>query len=78
MLRGMGEKISVSGVVERALELAASGKYLSTTAIRAELHREGFSHAALSSLNGKAIRKSLRSEIVRATQDTTAARPIAK
>ena len=60
----------VLSLVEKAYLLAASGRFLSVSDIRNHLHREGFTHFELTTLNGKAMRKQLRKMIEQATAST--------
>ena len=53
----------LSNLIEQAYLLAASGRFLSVSDIRSHLHREGFTHFELTALNGKAMRKQLRTLI---------------
>jgi len=50
----------VTSLIEKAHQLAASGRFISVSDIRSHLHREGFTHFELTALNGKAMRQQLR------------------
>jgi hypothetical protein len=52
--------------IERAFELAKTGKYLSVSAIRQRLHNEGY---ALAQLEGRTLARQLRDLIKGATSD---------
>jgi hypothetical protein len=55
-------------VLERAFEMARSGRFSSVSDLRKELQKEGFTYIQISAdLNGRAIQRQLRQAIVAAT-----------
>jgi hypothetical protein len=64
--------MSTSKFIERAFELADSGKYSRVSEIRAVMTREGFSLRELSQLSGRHLARQLRAKIAAAGSKTRA------
>jgi hypothetical protein len=64
--------MSTSIFIERAFELADSGKYSRVSEIRAVMTREGFSLRELSQLSGRHLARQLRAKIAAAGSKTRA------
>jgi hypothetical protein len=56
---------ALADLIEKAFALAATGEFRSIVDIRAELHRQGFTHYELTTLSGRAMIKTFRAEIHR-------------
>jgi hypothetical protein len=56
-------------IIQRAFELAKSGRYLSISQIREELHKQGYSYWELRAITGSSVQRQLRLLIVNAQQD---------
>ena len=54
--------------LERAFQLAATGRYLTVTEIKLRLHEEGYPH---SQVDGPLLRKQLMDAIAKAQQEQT-------